>query len=47
MKLTGILSPNAVNAEASVLPVISLKNEVAVKRGTGVYNDPYVIYTGN
>ncbi|MBQ3141958.1 MAG: hypothetical protein IJB82_00435, partial [Bacilli bacterium] len=46
VKLIGILSANAVNAEASVLPVISLKNEAAVKRGTGAYNDPYVIFTG-
>ena len=30
-----------------VVPVISLKNEAAVKRGTGAYNDPYVINTGN
>ena len=27
----------------AVVPVISLKNEAAVKRGTGAYNDPYII----
>ena len=34
----------AVTASASV-PVVSLKPEATVKRGTGAYNDPYVIMT--
>ena len=30
------------NSRAAV-PVVSLKPEATVKRGTGAYNDPYVI----
>lgn len=29
----------------AVIPVISLKNEALVEKGTGAYNDPYVIKT--
>ena len=36
---------SAYNYPYSVIPVISLKNEATVKRGTGAYNDPYVINT--
>ena len=39
------LNRAAISYTTSVVPVISLRNESSVKRGTGAYNDPYVIMT--
>ena len=36
---------SGVNGANAVVPVVSLKPEATVKRGTGAYNDPYVINT--
>ena len=33
------------NATSPVVPVISIKSEATVEKGTGTYNDPYVIKT--
>ncbi|MBQ3142052.1 MAG: hypothetical protein IJB82_00930, partial [Bacilli bacterium] len=39
------LQSEIVDEYSAVIPAISLKEEATVKRGTGVYNDPYVINT--
>ena len=41
----GYLSNNHVANDWAAVPVVSLKPEAIVKRGTGAYNDPYVINT--
>ena len=41
----GDLYDRKVNLASAVVPVVSLKPEATVERGTGVYNDPYVILT--
>ncbi|MBQ3142481.1 MAG: hypothetical protein IJB82_03140 [Bacilli bacterium] len=41
----GHLSDYDVSGASAVVPVVSLKAEATVKRGTGLYNDPYVINT--
>ena len=42
---TGGLSNNYVDYSFAAVPAVSLKPEATVKRGTGAYNDPYVINT--
>ena len=42
---SGYLSNNSVVDTIAVAPAVSLKPEATVKRGTGLYNDPYVINT--
>ena len=41
----GLFGFGEATVSAAVYPVISLKNEAVVKKGTGLYNDPYVILT--
>ena len=41
----GQLSSSTVDYSRAAVPAVSLKPEATVKRGTGVYNDPYVINT--
>ena len=44
--IDGNLSQNYTSSTyGSVVPVISLIEDAKVKKGTGLYNDPYVIYT--
>ena len=45
--LDGGLYGFVVNNTYEVVPAVSLKPEATVERGTGAYNDPYIIYTGN
>ena len=42
---SGDLDDHGVNYNIAAVPAVSLKPEAAVKRGTGAYNDPYVINT--
>ena len=42
---TGCLGHGYVNGTTAVVPVISLKRSAKVEKGTGAYNDPYVIKT--
>ena len=41
----GDLGNGRVVGTLAVVPAVSLKPEATVKRGTGAYNDPYVINT--
>ena len=41
---TGELSSNTEKTSYAVVPVISVVQEALIERGTGLYNDPYVIY---
>ena len=41
----GVLYTTGVGAPYAAVPAVSLKPEATVKRGTGAYNDPYVINT--
>ena len=41
----GLLRNDDVYYSSAAVPVVSLKPETTVKRGTGAYNDPYVINT--
>ena len=43
--LDGHLAHDYVDEPYAVVPAVSLKPEATVKRGTGAYNDPYVINT--
>ena len=36
---------DGVDASCAAVPAVSLKPEATVKRGTGAYNDPFVINT--
>ena len=45
IRSSGSLNGAILSNAGMVLPVISLKEEATVKRGTGLYNDPYVIKT--
>ncbi|MBQ3142498.1 MAG: hypothetical protein IJB82_03225, partial [Bacilli bacterium] len=42
---TGGLNFGSVGNDFAAVPAVSLKPEATVKRGTGAYNDPYVINT--
>ena len=42
---TGLMNGYGVDSNRAAVPVVSLKAEASVDKGTGLYNDPFVINT--